>query len=186
MSDDMEQTAKSVIDAIFAYILFEQNIIFHPDIKSVLNSKKVTDHHAIIPTMEITRADLTALPETEMKILSLCANRLLCATGEKHIYNTTKAELRCGDITFKVSGKEVVRNGWKDFEDAFKRSYKTTEEKDAADEKEKKLPELSEEMNIPVEETKVSEHFTAPPKHFTDVIFCERKEWIGIEERSSA
>ena len=41
-------------------------------------------------------------------------------------------------------------------------------------------------MNIPVEETKVSEHFTAPPKHFTDVIFCERKEWIGIEERSSA
>ena len=126
LSDDMEQTAKSVIDAIFAYILFEQNIIFHPDIKRVLNSKKVTDHHAIIPTMEITRADLTALPETEMKILSLCANRLLCATGEKHIYNTTKAELRCGDITFKVSGKEVVRNGWKDFEDAFKRSYKTT------------------------------------------------------------
>ena len=121
-----------------------------------------------------------------MKILSLCANRLLCATGEKHIYNTTKAELRCGDITFKVSGKEVVRNGWKDFEDAFKRSYKTTEEKDAADENEKKLPELFEGMNIPVEETKVSEHFTAPPKHFTDVIFCERKEWIGIEERSSA
>ena len=77
-----------------------------------------------------------------MKILSLCATRLLCATGEKHIYNTTKAELRCGDITFKVSGKEVVRNGWKDFEDAFKRSYRTTEEKDTADENEKKLPEL--------------------------------------------
>ena len=182
LSDDMEQTAKSVIDAIFAYILFEQNIIFHPDIKRVLNSKKVTDHHAIIPTMEITRADLTALPETEMKILSLCANRLLCATGEKHIYNTTKAELRCGDITFKVSGKEVVRNGWKDFEDAFKRSYKTTEEKDAADEKEKKLPELSEEMNIPVEETKVSEHFTAPPKHFTEDSLLSAMERAGAED----
>ena len=182
LSDDMEQTAKSVIDAIFASILFEQNIIFHPDIKRVLNSKKVTDHHAIIPTMEIAKADLTALPETEMKILSLCANRLLCAAGEKHIYNTTKAELRCGDITFKVSGKEVVRNGWKDFEDAFKRSYKTTEEKDAADEKEKKLPELSEGMNIPVEETKVSEHFTVPPKHFTEDSLLYAMERAGAED----
>ena len=182
LSDDMEQTAKSVIDAIFASILFEQNIIFHPDIKRVLNSKKVTDHHAIIPTMEITKADLTALPETEMKILSLCATRLLCATGEKHIYNTTKAELRCGDITFKVSGKEVVRNGWKDFEDAFKRSYRTTEEKDTADENEKKLPELSEGMNIPVEETKVSEHFTAPPKHFTEDSLLSAMELAGAED----
>ena len=50
-------------------------------IQRVLNSKKVTDHHAIIPTIEITKADLAALPETERKILSLVAGRLLCATG---------------------------------------------------------------------------------------------------------
>ena len=101
--------------------------MFNPDIKRVLNSKKVTDHHAIIPTMEIAKADLAALPETERKILSLVANRLLCATGEKHLYETVKADLSCGGYTFTTSGKSVLKNGWKDFEDAFKRSFKTTE-----------------------------------------------------------
>ena len=51
LSDDMEQTAGNVIEAIFGSILFEENRMFNPDIKRVLNSKKVTDHHAIIPTM---------------------------------------------------------------------------------------------------------------------------------------
>ena len=88
-------------------------------------------------------------------------------------------------MVFKVSGKEIWKNGWKDFEDFFKSSYKTTEDKKDSDDT-KKLPELTEGMTIEVEQTKVSEHFTQPPKHFTDVIFCERKEWIGIEERSSA
>ena len=85
LSDDMEGTAKNVIEAIFNSLLFEQNIIFNPDIKRILNSKKVTDHHAIIPTMEIIKQDLKVIPESEMKIFSLCANRLLCATGEKHL-----------------------------------------------------------------------------------------------------
>lgn len=185
LSDDMEGTAKNVIEAIFNSLLFEQNIMFNPDIKRILNSKKVTDHHAIIPTMEIIKQDLKAIPESEMKILSLCANRLLCATGEKHIYNSTKAVITCNNTVFKVSGKEVWKNGWKEFEDFFKNSYKTAEDKSDAEE-EKKLPELHEGMMIAVEQTKVSEHFTQPPKHYTDVIFCERKEWIGIEERSSA
>ena len=105
MSDDMEQTAGNVIEAIFGSILFEENRMFNPDIKRVLNSKKVTDHHAIIPTMEIAKADLAALPETERKILSLVANRLLCATGEKHLYETVKADLSCGGYTFTTSGK---------------------------------------------------------------------------------
>ena len=125
LSDDMEGTARNVIEAIFNSLLFEQNIMFNPDVKKVLNSKKVTDHHAIIPTMEIVKQDLKAIPESEMKILSLCANRLLCATAEKHIYNSTKAELTCNGMVFKVSGKEIWKNGWKDFEDFFKSSYHT-------------------------------------------------------------
>ena len=147
LSDDMEGTARNVIEAIFNSLLFEQNIMFNPDVKKVLNSKKVTDHHAIIPTMEIVKQDLKAIPESEMKILSLCANRLLCATAEKHIYNSTKAELTCNGMVFKVSGKEIWKNGWKDFEDFFKSSYKTTEDKKDSDDT-KKLPELTEGMTI--------------------------------------
>lgn len=180
LSDDMEGTAKNVIEAIFNSLLFEQNIMFNPDIKRILNSKKVTDHHAIIPTMEIIKQDLKAIPESEMKILSLCANRLLCATGEKHIYNSTKAVITCNNTVFKVSGKEVWKNGWKEFEDFFKNSYKTAEDKSDAEE-EKKLPELREGMTIAVEQTKVSEHFTQPPKHYTEDSLLSAMERAGAE-----
>ena len=181
LSDDMEGAAKNVIEAIFNSLLFEQNIMFNPDIKRILNSKKVTDHHAIIPTMEIIKQDLKAIPESEMKILSLCANRLLCATGEKHIYNSTKAVITCNNTVFKVSGKEVWKNGWKEFEDFFKNSYKTAEDKSDAEE-EKKLPELREGMMIAVEQTKVSEHFTQPPKHYTEDSLLSAMERAGVED----
>ncbi len=181
LSDDMEQTAGNVIEAIFSSILFEENMMFNPDIKRVLNSKKVTDHHAIIPTMEIAKADLAALPETERKILSLVANRLLCATGEKHLYETVKAELSCGVYTFAISGKSVLKNGWKDFEDAFKRSFKTTEDKEQED---KKLPELSEGQTFDGVQTKISEHYTTPPKHFTEDSLLSAMERAGNEDMS--
>ena len=181
LSDDMEQTAGNVIEAIFSSILFEENRMFNPDIKRVLNSKKVTDHHAIIPTMEIAKADLAALPETERKILSLVANRLLCATGEKHLYETVKAELSCGVYTFTTSGKSVLKNGWKDFEDAFKRSFKTTEDKEQED---KKLPELSEGQTFDGVQTKISEHYTTPPKHYTEDSLLSAMERAGNEDMS--
>lgn len=181
LSDDMEQTAGNVIEAIFSSILFEENRMFNPDIPRVLNSKKVTDHHAIIPTMEIAKADLAALPETERKILSLVANRLLCATGEKHLYETVKAELSCGGYTFATSGKSVLKNGWKDFEDAFKRSFKTTEDKEQED---KKLPELSKGQTFDGVQTKISEHYTTPPKHFTEDSLLSAMERAGNEDMS--
>lgn len=181
LSDDMEQTAGNVIEAIFSSILFEENMMFNPDIKRVLNSKKVTDHHAIIPTMEIAKADLAALPETEQKILSLVANRLLCATGEKHLYETVKAELSCGGYTFAASSKSVLKNGWKDFEDVFKRSFRTTEDKEQED---KKLPELSKGQTFDGVQTKISEHYTTPPKHFTEDSLLSAMERAGNEDMS--
>ncbi len=181
LSDDMEQTAGNVIEAIFSSILFEENMMFNPDIKRVLNSKKVTDHHAIIPTMEIAKADLAALPETERKILSLVANRLLCATGEKHLYETVKAELACGGYTFATSGKSVLKNGWKDFEDTFKRSFKTMKDKEQED---KKLPELSKGQTFDGVQTKISEHYTTPPKHFTEDSLLSAMERAGNEDMS--
>lgn len=181
LSDDMEGTARNVIEAIFNSLLSEQNILFNPDVKKVLNSRKVTDHHAIIPTMEIIKQDLKAIPESERKILSLCANRLLCATAEKHIYNSTKAELTCNGMVFKVSGKEIWKNGWKDFEELFKKAYKTTEDKDDSDDT-KKLPELTEGMTVTVEDTRVSEHFTQPPKHYTEDSLLSAMERAGAED----
>ena len=179
LSDDMEDTARGVIGAIYKAVLFEEPSGAEQDVKRVMDSKKVTDHHAIIPTMEIVKADLSAVPETEMKILSLAANRLLCATGEKHEYETVKAEFRCNETVFTVSGKSVTENGWKDFEAAFRRSYKTVEDKEK---EEKKLPELSEGMTFEGVQTKVSEHFTQPPKHFTEDSLLSAMERAGAED----
>ena len=181
LSDDMGQTAEGVIEAVFSSLMFEENRASRPDIKRILNSKKVTDHHAIIPTMEIAKADLAALPETERKILSLVANRLLCATGEKHLYETVKAEFSCGGHTFAVSGKSVTHNGWKSFEDAFKRSFKISGNQEEEKE-EKKLPELSEGQAFDGVQTKVSEHFTSPPKHFTEDLLLSAMERAGAED----
>jgi len=179
LSDDMEDTAKAVIGVVRKSVLFEEYVGVEGDIKKIMDSKKVTDHHAIIPTMEIAAADLSAIPEGEMRILSLAANRLLCATGEKHEYETIKAEFECNGSAFMVSGKSVKRNGWKDFEAAFRRSYKTVEDEE---EEEKKLPELSEGMAFDGIKTKVSEHFTQPPKHFTEDSLLSAMERAGVED----
>ena len=182
LSDDMGQTAKNVINAIFQSILFEESMILNPDIKRVMDSRRVTDHHAIIPTMEIAKADLAVLPETERKILSLIANRLLCATGEKHLYETVKAELTCNGNIFTVSGKNITHNGWKDFEDAFKRSFKTAEGADKNAAEEKKLPELFKGQAFDGVQTKITEHFTNPPKRFTEDSLLSMMERAGSED----
>ncbi len=179
LSDDMEDTARGVIGAVYKALLFEKPSGAEPDIKRVMDSKKVTDHHAIIPTMEITAADLSSVPDGEMKILSLVANRLLCATGEKHEYGTVKAEFSCNGANFTVSGKSVTKNGWKDFEAALKRSCQTAENKEKED---KKLPEFSDGMVFEGVQTKVSEHFTQPPKHFTEDSLLSAMERAGAED----
>ncbi len=179
LSDDMKLTAESVIKTIFLTMKFVSKTIFNPDVKVVLNSKNVTDHHAIIPTMEIANTDLSALPEPERKILYLVANRLLCATGERHLYETVKAELSCEDYVFTTSGKAVIKNGWKDFEEAFNKFFKIVEEKET---EESKLPELSKGMTFDVEQTKVSEHYTSPPKRFTEDSLLSAMEKAGSED----
>ena len=181
LSDDMADTAENVIKAVFDTMAFVPQVMFHPDIKKVLNSKKVTDHHAIIPTMEITKADLGAVPEREKQILFLVADRLLCATGEKHSYETVKAELSCDGVVFKVHGKSIVNNGWKIFEDSFKAFYKGKVEKEDTDE-DVKLPELYEGMVVEGVQTKVTEHYTQPPKHYTEDSLLSAMERAGAED----
>jgi DNA topoisomerase-3 len=181
LSEDMEKNAWDVMAAILDSALFplEESTLLILDVKKVLDSSKVTDHHAIIPTMEITETDLSAMPEPERKLLSLIAHRLLCATGEKHLYETVKAELSCAGHTFTTSGKSVLHNGWKDFEEAFKRSFKTEEKSET---EEKKLPELTEGQIFDRVQTKVSEHYTTPPKHFTEDSLLSAMERAGAED----
>ena len=178
LPEDMEDTAKGVIGAVYQSLLFEEQSGAAPDIKRVMDSRKVTDHHAVIPTMEIAKADLATVPEGEMMVLSLMAVRLLCAVGEPQEYETVRAVFQCGDANFTVSGKSVIKNGWKDLEAAFRRSYKTEDK----EQEENKLLELSEGMELSVARAGVAEHFTSPPKHFTEDSLLLAMERAGAAE----
>ena len=111
-----------------------------PDIARVTDNSKVTDHHAILPTVQLEKQDVSALPQSEQKILNLVGMRLLCATGEKHTYAETQITLSCEGYEFKTKGKTVVQNGWKAIEELFKASLKTKEKDDPT----KSLPEVHE------------------------------------------
>ena len=138
----------------------------------VCSSKKVSDHHAVVPTMAAGETDLETLLAGEREILRLVSRQVLMAVSAPFVYLETEARLDCGGNAFSAKGKTVIQPGWKAYADA-----------ELTD---KALPELSEGQFLPVSSCEVKEGKTTPPKHFTDVIFCERKEWIGIEERSSA
>lgn len=178
LTDDMGETARNVVEAVQEFILHDDKP-FLPDVDRVLNSKKVSDHHAIIPTMEIAKKDLSELSATEMKILFTIAVRLICATGEKHIYESVKALIGCEGNTFTATGRTVVKDGWKAYEDRFKKSNKADKEEDK--EEEKALPEMSDGMTFTAS-TKTAEGFTQPPKHFTEDSLLSAMERAGADE----
>lgn len=176
LSDDMEETACNVFYLIFEKMPHTGNMCGVPDFKKVLNSKKVTDHHAIIPTVEIANTDMNGIPESEKKILFLIATRLLCATGEKHTYLSKKVEISCEGVVFRASGKCVTNAGWKGYDEALKKYFGIKKEKEA--EEEGNLPDLTEGQQLDVENTRVSEHFTQPPKHFSEYLVSKSEVWI--------
>ena len=186
LTDDMGDTAASIVSLLCGKLPFMASAAYEHSISRVLNSKKVSDHHAIIPTMEIAKTDLTTLPESERNILILTGARLLMATAEPHVYEAVTAVFSCADHEFTAKGKAVIAAGWKEIERLYRATLKKKPDSDDENELVLDVPDFTEGQTFDKVTAAVTEHFTAPPKSYTDVIFCERKEWIGIEERSSA
>ena len=170
ITDDMEDTARQVISIVCRQLPLFSGVSVTPDISRVIDNSKVTDHHAILPTVQLEKQDVSALPQSEQKILNLIGMRLLCATGEKHTYAETQITLSCESYTFKTKGKTVIQNGWKAIEELFKSSLKTKEKDDPV----KSLPEVHEGDVLDGVSASVTEHFTTPPKQYTEDICCER------------
>ena len=175
ITDDMEGTARQVISIVCRKLSVFDGLNHDPDIRRVTNNAKVTDHHAIIPTVQLDKQDIGDLPQSEQKIISLVGMRLLAATGEKHIFDETQITVICEGYEFKTKGKTVVQDGWKGIEQRFKASLKSKDK----EEPEKTLPAVSENAVLESVSASVTEHFTTPPKPFTEAICCER----GIRNR---
>ena len=178
ITEDMESTARQVIGIVSRKLPLFEGRIHEPDIRRITNNAKVTDHHAIIPTVQLEKQDLTELPESEQKIIRLIAMRLLSATGEKHIYDETSVTLTCEGYEFKAKGKTVVQDGWKAIERRFKDTLKSKEK----DEPERSLPILQEKDILSSVEASVTEHYTSPPKPYTEDSLLSAMETAGNAE----
>ena len=139
-----------------------------------MNNKKVTDHHAIIPTRELQKCNLGELPKGELAILQLISNRLCVAVGDPHRYAETVIELNCGGTVFSAKGKTVLHNGWK----AIVKKNSSTK----IDEKEQELPSVSVGDKMTVYETEIKEGKTSPPKHYTEDMLLQSMETAGADE----
>ena len=105
LTEDMGQTAQHLVSDLLGLLPFAQELALTAEVGRVLNSKKVSDHHAIIPTMELAKADLTALPESERNILTLAGARLLMATAAPHTFEAVTAVFECAGQSFTARGK---------------------------------------------------------------------------------
>ena len=109
---DKPETWKADIDPseyedIDDYLGVLKGYMGNADIVRIMDNKKVTDHHAIIPTMEITKTELSELPKGERWVLELIAARLLCATAQPYNYEATTVTLDCAGHIFTAKGKTV-------------------------------------------------------------------------------
>ncbi len=135
----------------------------------VCSSKKVSDHHAVVPTMAAGETDLEALPAGEREILRLAARQVLMAVSAPFVYLETEVKLDCGENAFAAKGKTILHMGW--------RAYTEKGKQDNT------LPALSEGQSLPVSSCEVKEGKTTPPKHFTEDTLLSAMETAGANYR---
>jgi len=159
ITDDMRDTVSQIIG----------DTDFEPDIDRIVG--KVTDHHAIIPTLESRNADASALPSGEREVFDLVCKRLIAAVSPKHVYEAVTVTLDCEGKTFTAKGKTVITPGWK------------TQPDDSEDgEDESELPGLSKGQTFDGVTVFVKEGATTPPKHFTEDTLLSSMESAGAED----
>ena len=152
---------------------------FFPDVTLLVNDGKVSDHHAIIPTLELEKADLSALPVGERNILLLVCRELLCVVAEPFVYETVTATFTCGGQTFTAKGRHVLSLGWKDIDRIFRASLKEEPEDEAEP---AALPDFTEGQLFNRVKAAVTEHFTAPPKAYTEDTLLAAMETAGKDD----
>ena len=184
LTDDMGGTAAQIAALLAGKLPFMQGADFTPEISRLLDSKKVSDHHAIIPTMELAKADLAALPESERNILTLAGARLLMACAAPHIFEAVTAVFSCAGQEFTAKGKTVLAEGWKGFERRFMATLK--KKADTEDDEENALsldvPPFAEGQTFDNPQAAVTEHFTTPPKPHNEASLLSAMERAGNEE----
>ena len=138
-------------------------------IKVVFDSKKVTDHHAIIPTVSSLSEGLSGIPESEAKVYRLISNKLHASVGYPLIENTTKIIASFDSFEFTSSGKVIKDEGFS----KYLKEYKSKKNEDI------ELPNVSVDDVLSIVNKEIKEKFTQPPKHFTEDTLLKSMEIAG-------
>jgi DNA topoisomerase-3 len=171
LTDDMAEMLPDLCASVAEKVGYHDLLPVHQ--QTVINSKKVTDHHAVIPTKTMTESDLSGLSKGEKNILTLVAERLLTAVGDPAQYTETKITIRCGDELFTAKGRIVQDPGWRSVDQYFHPQK---------DKEETVLPELQEGKSVPLSEAECRQGQTSPPKHFTEDTLLATMEKAGAKE----
>lgn len=138
-------------------------------IKIVFNSKKVTDHHAIIPTISSLKDNISGLPESEVKVYRLILNKLHASVGYPLVENTTKIVAEFDGFEFSSSGKVIIDEGFT----KYLKEYKTKKTEDIL------LPDIKVGDVFEIKNKEIKEKYTTPPKHFTEDTLLKAMEVAG-------
>lgn len=179
ITDDMESTAKNLIESV--YRVYEKIPQTPTDVTKVINNAKVSDHHALLPTEQITSYDLSSLPTAEYNILFMLAVRLCVATGENYEYYIDVIKLKSdkSDMLFNNKVSLLKFSGWKQTDSCVRSKSKSELEEYFKPNNESRFTIL--EMGKVFEKVpaSVSEHFTSPPKQYTDATLLSAMETAG-------
>ena len=145
---------------------------------AIVKNAGVTDHHAILPTMQLNNININTLGKDEISIVVLICAKLLCAVSEKHTYAETVVTVDCGDEIFTAKGKTVTKDGWKQIEDELAEFLGRNRKNDCDS---AALPTNLYEGQKFTAKTSVREGFTSPPKPYTEDTLLSAMENAGVE-----
>ncbi len=175
LTDDMEATLPNLIakaEKVSGLMPTDAR-----DLHCVINSKKVTDHHAIIPTASVDKADLSELPNGEREVLRLIATRLLEAVSSPCIYAEAVLEGECADERFTAKGKSVIDAGWKGVAKISEKRKDDPDDTALGD-----ISSIHEGDEIKITQAGVKAGKTTPPKSYTEDTLLSAMEKAGSDE----
>jgi len=173
LTEDMAASLPDLVTESAKAFGVEDTIPVHA--QQVIDGRKVTDHHALLPTASMAKADLSALPAGELSILRLISVRLFCAVGEPHRYAETTLTTTCAGEEFTAKGKVVLSEGWK--------SVERTVLGDILGKKKEPpiLPDVQEQSECGISGAELKEGNTSPPHHFTEDTLLHSMETASAE-----
>ena len=173
LTEDMAASLPGLVTDTGRAFTVEESFPIH--VQQVINGSKVTDHHALLPTKSMAKADLAALPAGERNILRLIAARLLCAVGEPHRYAETTLTTICAGEKFTAKGKVVLSEGWKAVERKMMGELLGKQKEPAV------LPDVKEQSQCSVAGAELKEGQTSAPKHFTEDLLLHSMETASAD-----